>query len=48
VIVSGQRLGSEQIRDDRLRIGRPSDLQTDRLPGPDRDPERQERAALAH
>jgi hypothetical protein len=39
---------TEEIHDDRLRIGRPADLQADLLPtGPDRDPERQERAALA-
>ena len=48
VIVSGQRLGSEQIRDDRLRVVLPGDFQINRLlPGLDNDPERQERAAPA-
>jgi hypothetical protein len=32
VIVSGRRLGSEQIRDDRLRVGRSSDFRANRLP----------------
>jgi hypothetical protein len=42
-------LGAEEIRDDRLRLRRSCDLKTNRLlPGLDNDPERQERAALAH
>ncbi len=48
VIVSGRPLESEQIRNSRLRLGRPSDLKTEQFPpSRDDDPKRQERAALA-